>query len=184
MFLIVLPTCVTISFQSAQNVEATVNSEPPMTSPELYAEGTTGRLEITGNKVCIRRSKASAGLYFRTMGDKEFLISSITAIAFRKPRFLVSGSIQFSFMGGTESKGGLFGTAGDDNAVLFGKKDEHMFMRMKKEIERRMNAEAKSSQAATVPSDADEIAKLADLRDRGILTEDEFQHKKKQILGL
>lgn len=33
-------------------------------------------------------------------------------------------------------------------------------------------------------SSADEIAKLADLRDKGIVTEEEFQHKKKQILGL
>jgi hypothetical protein len=33
-------------------------------------------------------------------------------------------------------------------------------------------------------SDADELAKLADLRDRGILTDEEFQAKKAQILGL
>lgn len=33
-------------------------------------------------------------------------------------------------------------------------------------------------------SDADEIGKLADLRDRGILTEDEFAAKKAQILGI
>jgi hypothetical protein len=33
-------------------------------------------------------------------------------------------------------------------------------------------------------SDADELSKLADLRDRGILTDAEFQAKKAQILGL
>jgi hypothetical protein len=35
-----------------------------------------------------------------------------------------------------------------------------------------------------VPSDADELEKLASLRDRGILTDEEFQAKKAQILGL
>lgn len=34
------------------------------------------------------------------------------------------------------------------------------------------------------PSDADELEKLARLRDRGILTDEEFQAKKAQILGL
>ncbi len=38
--------------------------------------------------------------------------------------------------------------------------------------------------ASIGPSDADELAKLADLRDRGILTDGEFQAKKAQILGL
>jgi hypothetical protein len=36
---------------------------------------------------------------------------------------------------------------------------------------------------ATQPDPADEIAKLADLRDRGALTETEFQAQKKKILG-
>jgi hypothetical protein len=35
-----------------------------------------------------------------------------------------------------------------------------------------------------ISSDADEIRKLAELRDSGILTEDEFSAKKAQILGL
>ena len=34
------------------------------------------------------------------------------------------------------------------------------------------------------PSAADEIAKYASLRDQGILSEDEFIAKKKQLLGL
>jgi hypothetical protein len=36
----------------------------------------------------------------------------------------------------------------------------------------------------TAPSAADELAKRADLRDRGVLTEAEFQAKKAQVLGL
>ncbi|OSC40474.1 hypothetical protein B8W66_13170 [Mycobacterium decipiens] len=46
---------------------------------------------------------------------------------------------------------------------------------------------ARLSAATTLhapPSQADEIRKLADLRDSGILTEEEFSAKKRQILGL
>jgi hypothetical protein len=37
--------------------------------------------------------------------------------------------------------------------------------------------------ATTSSSSADEIAKLADLRDRGVLTEEEFQRQKAAVLG-
>lgn len=44
--------------------------------------------------------------------------------------------------------------------------------------------QARAAATAPAPSDpADQIAKLADLRDRGALTEEEFQAQKKQVLG-
>ena len=49
------------------------------------------------------------------------------------------------------------------------------------------NADPVASAAvhAGVPqSDADELAKLADLRDKGVISEQEFAAKKAQILGL
>lgn len=39
-------------------------------------------------------------------------------------------------------------------------------------------------QEQKVVSVAEEISRLADLRDRGILTEEEFQAKKRQLLGI
>ena len=45
-------------------------------------------------------------------------------------------------------------------------------------------AQAAAARAASAPVDlVDRVAKLADLRDRGALTEDEFQAQKKRILG-
>lgn len=40
------------------------------------------------------------------------------------------------------------------------------------------------AQTGSSTSDLDELQKLADLRDQGILTDEEFEAKKKQILGL
>jgi Short C-terminal domain/Bacterial PH domain len=47
-----------------------------------------------------------------------------------------------------------------------------------------VSAIAQAPTVVAASSDADELAKLAGLRDRGILTEEEFQAKKAQILGL
>tara|TARA_B100001057_G_scaffold462076_1_gene514705 strand:- start:416 stop:853 length:438 start_codon:yes stop_codon:yes gene_type:complete len=41
-----------------------------------------------------------------------------------------------------------------------------------------------TSQSAAPVSDADELKKYAELKDQGIITEEEFNAKKKQILGL
>lgn len=53
------------------------------------------------------------------------------------------------------------------------------------------NNRAAGQQAATTPTQApatddsiEQIKKLADLRDQGILTDAEFEAKKKQLLGL
>ena len=65
----------------------------------------------------------------------------------------------------------------------------------KKEIKRRFKSTAnylyessqvssKSRRVQSNISDADELKKYAELRDQGIITEDEFQAKKKKLLDL
>ena len=53
----------------------------------------------------------------------------------------------------------------------------------KKDIKRRFKTTAKSLSKSNI-SDADELKKYADLRDQGIITEEEFQAKKKILLDL
>ena len=50
--------------------------------------------------------------------------------------------------------------------------------------EKRSKAQSAEKTKSNNGSSADEIKKLADLRDQKIITEQEFQAKKKQILGL
>ncbi|MCB0253283.1 MAG: SHOCT domain-containing protein [Anaerolineae bacterium] len=45
-------------------------------------------------------------------------------------------------------------------------------------------AEASSTDASTQPAYLDELKKLAELHEQGILTDEEFSAKKKQLLGL
>ena len=57
------------------------------------------------------------------------------------------------------------------------------FINAKKETKRRIKSTAKSLSKSNI-SDADELKKYADLRDQGIITEEEFQAKKKILLNL
>ncbi len=46
------------------------------------------------------------------------------------------------------------------------------------------SAEPAAAPSASEPSYLEELEKLADLRDKGIITEEEFEAKKKELLGL
>jgi hypothetical protein len=137
----------------------------------MTAKGGERVLELLEDKIRIRWEGGVLG-----RGTKEISLKNITAIELEKAGRIFGGKIVFSHPGGLE----LFET-GIGSCVVFNREQQPDFERIKAEIEKRIQAKSVPSAPS---SDADEIAKLADLRDKGILTEEEFQQKKKQILGL
>ena len=69
----------------------------------------------------------------------------------------------------------------DENTVLLGKESLGAFEALKRALVEHIS---KPPAPAAAVSEADEIAKLAALRDRGVLTEEEFSAKKRQLLGI
>jgi len=155
----------------------------------MRAKGTNGSLELLENpdKVRIVRKGAIAFLTQGVKGDKEILLSRASSIQFKKPSTFTKGYIQIGFGGGNENKGGLFDATKDENTIMFADKHTSAFETVKAEIERRMHEASKPSTAAQRPvggeSAADEIKKLAELHDQGLLSDEEFAAGKKKILG-
>jgi len=85
-------------------------------------------------------------------------------------------------MGGSGTKSGLFRSTRDDNSINFHARNNEKFEEAKKLIEERMAQIRQGTN--TESSNLNELEKLAELRDKGIITEAEFQQKKKQLLGL
>ena len=72
----------------------------------------------------------------------------------------------------------------DENAVVFTPQQNVLFLEMKAAIENKMDAaHAPTGQQTSQLSAMDELAKLATLRDQGVVTEQEFQEHKKKLLG-
>lgn len=163
----------------AQNV----NTAPsPELMPVLHAYGTNGQLHLLKDRLRITRDGFTAFLVHGPIrGTKEILLSQISAIQFQEAGIIFSGFIRFSFLGGTESRSGMAAIANDENAVMFRESEESSFRRIKREIEARMSAR---NQVNPPASQLDEIEKLAALRSRGIITDEEFAAKKKQLLGI
>ena len=144
-----------------------------------------GELEVYDTKIIIRRKGGGSFFAQGLKGEKSIAISSISSLQFKGvhiiPRF---GFIQFAFMGGKECHGGVYASQFDENSVCFYRKQQPLFEEAKRIIEELMNKESGSVTVETNMSQADEIEKFAALRDKGIITEEEFNQKKDKILGM
>ena len=137
-------------------------------------------LEVYEDKVAITPKGAMGFLSKGLKGTKTIPFFSITAIQFKKSG-LISGYLQFTVPGGIESRGGAFAAALDENTFMF-KGQNELALEIKNYIEN--YSEKPTINANSSLSAADEIKKLKQLLDEGILTEDEFSKKKQQLLGL
>ena len=152
-----------------------------MEQVSLEAKGINGKLELLEDKVRIVRKGTWSLLTQGLKGNKEILISQISSIQFKAAGHLTNGYMQVAFLGGQESKRGIFDAVKDENTVMFNKKQQPSFEAIKMELDKKM---ATPKTEAKVSSELDELEKLASLRDRNIITEEEFQIKKKNLLGI
>lgn len=150
----------------------------------MEAKGVNGQLELLENKIRIRRKGLMALATQGIKGDKEIFIKQITSVQIKNASALINGFIQFVFVGGQEAKGGLLEAGKDENTVTFSKKQQPEFEAIKSAIEERLVALDQAPVATQASTSLDELKKLADLKSEGIITQEEFDAKKKQLLGV
>ncbi len=154
---------------------------------ELFYElkGINGQLELYEDKIIIRRKGALAKMtqgFFK--GDKTIYINQITGIQVKPGTLWTNGYIQITVPGGIESKKGLLDDATlDENTVAFTSKDNELVNQIKSKIEELMSQQ-RMGHIINQSSPADEIRKYKELLDDGVITQEEFEQKKKQLLGL
>jgi hypothetical protein len=152
----------------------------------MVVKGRGGEIAFEGDYVTIRRQGMLAALTVGIQGDKKIYVGDISAVELREAGLVLNGFIRFSFRGGQEALGGILARTQDENALMFTTVSNIEMLALRKAIEARM-AELRATSVTRNPgpvSVADEIAKFATLREKGLLTADEFEAKKKQLLGL
>lgn len=146
-------------------------------------KGVNGTLIVTDTGITIHRGKRGALFGNATQrGDKTIPYSMLSAVQLQKGGLIQrQGYIRFSFIGGTESKGMTrYSIARDENSLLFASSKNKQFLEAKQLIEASMGKPAQQS----AQSGLDELDKLAKLKEQGVITQEEFEAKKKQLLGL
>lgn len=154
-------------------------------------DGNMGKVLKVYPDRCIISSKGGIkGAMFGSLlaGDKEFYFKDITSVQF-KNLGMTSGYLQFEYPG--SRSGNNFAS---ENSFTFSatigtekyKKLKEEMPGIYEDIRKRVN-EAKTVKADTsggLPSAADELKKFKELLDSGVITQEEFDAKKKQLLGL
>ncbi len=145
----------------------------------MEAIGNNGRMILQGDNVVISRRGTGllTALNQGMQGDKTIPIRNITAVQLKAPG-LTTGYLQLS-LNGRDTPGGAYAAVKDENTVLFSGSQHKIFEAFRKELQSRVDQPVRSPSSASV---ADEIEKLASLRDRGLLTDEEFQEQKQQLL--
>lgn len=119
-------------------------------------------------------------------GGKHINIADITAIQFKEPGGVSVGFIQFTFPGSGESKQGVRDALNDENSILVSPQNLAVAKEIVTYIENRRK-ELRQPASTTIVnslSPADELKKFKELLDCGVITQEEFDAKKKQLLGL
>lgn len=152
----------------------------------IYDGKNGGTVELLEHFIVIRRQGILSALNQGLKGEKRIPFASVTSVQFKEPG-ITTGYIQFGVLGGRESRGGVLDATQDENTVLFLKKSASDFRELRDIVERRaLTARNGGSSASTpVPSAnvGEELTKFADLRDRGVLSEEEFTEQKDRLLG-
>jgi hypothetical protein len=189
------PRCGLLNPESAEHCDCNfafkptaVNHATPGGATQLVLHGKQGKtLYASGDAIRIEKQGLITG-----KREKTILIRNVTSVEVKKPGGFV-GFIQFSIAGGNARdgsytmSGGAFDAVKDENSVVFnGSENYETALKIKAYVESWSPIERqRPTVARKLPvSAADEIRELKALLDDGILTEEEFARKKKQLLRL
>jgi hypothetical protein len=159
----------------------------------LEFKGMNGKTELYSDKLIIKRG-AFQSVYFQghIKGEKTIFLSQISSVQLKRAG-LFNGYIQFTIPGGNESLKGVQAAYRDENSIVFSANKNSEAEYLKKEIEDLICAQkCQSSNKANnvineqqnIINSADEIRKFKQLLDDGIITSDEYEKKKSQLLNI
>lgn len=167
----------------SEKIEAAKGVEKDYKFKLLAHTGTT--LEVYDSYVIINFMPTTI-LGNGSLGDKRINFADITSVQFREPAGMSCGFIQFAYPGSTESKGGVIDAINDENSVPIQPAMVEEARKIVKYIEKRRGELRNAPQGTVIQqaSAADEIKKFKELLDMGVISQAEFDEKKKQLLGL
>ena len=147
----------------------------------LEATGIDGRLMLLRNVVRIQRFGMASFLRGSSRVERDIVISHIKSIRFGKAGWFSHGYMEISATDDDNGPDDAPGPGGEC-IVSFKSGQQRSFEAFRGVLEEKMGGAA--SRTAAAASDLDDLDKLASLRDRRIITQEEFDHKKRRLLGL
>jgi len=154
----------------------------------INAKGLNGFVSFDGQFITISRKGFLAVASFGK-SEKRIPVSSITAVQFKPPSTITNGFMQFTIPGGVEQKS-IFGQQGinaarDENTVVFLKKSLPDMQSIRDAVEQAIiKLHLPQTTHLQQASTSDELTRLAQLHEQGVLSDDEFTVAKSRILEI
>jgi hypothetical protein len=137
--------------------------------------GTDGQVLLYKDRVLIKREGFMAFLAYGPLrGDKTLYLSQITGVHIKSASMFLNGYIEFL-------SPERFDTKTEENKILFEKSSNDIAHEIKEKIDELKHEYSVPLQQT---STADEIRKYKALLDDGLIAQEEYEAKKKQLLGL
>ena len=174
---------------------APANNVSVNTTQEVYnIKSSDGRvLRVFPDKIILTQKGLLGAMSRGFAGEKTIYYSDISSVQFKNCGW-TAGFLEFTFNGSGDRSGGPMSGANNENRFTFGRPTIGAARKLAKEMEevksyidRAIEASRrKIIQGGSVSqiSSADEIMKFKNLLDNGIITQSEFEAKKKQLLGI
>lgn len=159
-------------------------------------KGLNGKIKVGDNHLTL--SRATFGGFMSqggSSGERMYFYKDINGIEYKRPTIMANGYIKIIVAGTTETnaKVGIFGTSKDSikdqNTLALrafssneGDEADKLYTKIMEKISQSKN-QASTSQPQATYSKMDELKKLGELKNSGILTEEEFQKEKERILN-
>lgn len=136
------------------------------------------KLLVYSDKLVISRKGFVSWLVHGLKGDKTIFFKEISSIQIKLGNSFFKGFLQFSIPGGNESTTGISDAVKDENSILFNKKHNKVAVEVKNFIEKTILTKDNNNNIIG----ADEILKYKNLLDQGVISQEEFNKKKRNIL--
>lgn len=136
--------------------------------------GYDGKIEIGDRVVLIKKGKKDLG--------RTIKMSDIVSVTIKKPVLTAAGCIHIQVLGAKtfSSVANVTHYATDVNAICFRKPQYEEAIQFKETLEKAIADSEKSDSGLNM----DSLRQLKQLLDEGVITQEDYDKKKKQILGL
>lgn len=150
-----------------------------------HAKNTIGcMVSLIDDYVLIKKGKKFQFLNFfdQDANNVKIPVESITCVNY-KASGIIDGTLEFVYMGFVPKLNQV--KHAQENVITFrGEECNKTFWEFKEVVEKRMREIRRESLNPQKSSTSDELSKLSDLYQKGVLTEEEFIMQKKKILGM
>jgi Domain of unknown function (DUF4429)/Short C-terminal domain len=154
----------------------------------MNASGYNGQMELNGSVITITR-KGFVARSSHGKNEKQIPLNSVQAIDWKEASSLSRGFLKLIISGAIEGRQTASNRTrdahDDENTIVFTKGQMEDFLAIKNAIQDNLAKRGDPMVINTVPnfSKADELAKLKQLFDDGILSESEFSAEKSKLLS-